>query len=429
MFIFVYMGLKSYFSGVFDAFIGKRYHSITDGNWYGNSFYSTGENYSNEPVTVASGSKISTVFTAVNTIAQDIAKLQYNVMKDGDDGKQVQKNNPIHRLIHTSPNKNTTAYNFWYSMMWNALTKGNGYAIIVRDANFIPSELVQVNCDYVTVLQEGGEVFYSVSGVGMVSSMDMIHIKMYSFDGICGVSPIMWNANVMGYKMKQDRYSAQAIGTKGTGFISSSGLAPDQGQQVADQYKSAISQGKIPFLGTMGATKWHNQLITPNEAQYIETKYQTNTEIYGIYRLPPAFAQNYEKATYANASQQDQVYVKHTLTPWLKLIEQECDKKLFKESNFYRTNPLYTKFNVNSILRGDIETRFKTYHDMILDGVYNADEVRSFENMPPQADGLGKKYYIQGAMVEKGVKPEEEEVDNSQRGLNGHSKEIERLLQ
>jgi HK97 family phage portal protein len=239
----------------------------------------------------------------------------------------------------------------------------------------------------------------------------------------------MWNANVMGYKIKQERYSAQAIGTKGTGFISSEGLSQEQGQQVADQYKEAISQAKIPFLGTQGATKWHNQLITPNEAQYIETKYQTNTEIYGIYRLPPAFAQNYERATYSNAGQQDQVYVKHTLTPYMKMIEQECNRKLFKEANTSRSNPLYTNFNVNGILRGDIETRFNTYHNMILDGVYNADEVRSLENMPPQADGLGQKYYIQGAMIEKGVEPEENNNPNEGRSMNGHDKEIEKLLQ
>jgi HK97 family phage portal protein len=422
------MGVKSYFSGVFDAFIGKRHYEQNSNPWYGSGYYPTGQNYANEAVSITSGSKISTVFTAINAISQDIAKLQFNVMKDGDNGKQVLKNNPIYRLIHTSPNENTTAFNFWYSVIWNALTEGNGYAVIVRDNNFIPTELIQVKSENVTVMKEGLDVFYRVGGE-MIPSSDMLHIKMHSIDGICGLSPIMWNANVMGYKIKQERYSAQAIGTKGTGFITSQGLKEDQGQQVADQYKEAINQGKVPFLGTMGDTKWHNQMITPNEAQYIETRLQTNSEILGIYRLPPAFAQNYERATYANASQQDQVYVKHTLTPWLKLIEQECDRKLFKEANSTRSNPFYTKFNVNSILRGDIETRFNTYHNMILDGVYSADEVRELENMPPQPDGLGKKYYIQGAMREKGTEPIDNNPNEAQRSVNGHDKEIERLLQ
>jgi HK97 family phage portal protein len=228
---------------------------------------------------------------------------------------------------------------------------------------------------------------------------------MYSEDGIEGISAIMHNANIMGYKIKQDKYSARAIGTKGTGFISSQGLTAEQGKVIATQMKSQQEAGKIPFLGTQGDTKWNNQMITPNEAQYIETKYQTNTEIYGIFRLPPAFAQNYERATYANAEQQDNVYVKHTLTPFLRMIEQECDRKLFRENNLNKSFPFFTKFNVNGILRGDIATRFKMYHDMILDGVFSADDVLGFEDMPSQPNGLGEKYYMQGAMIEKGTTP------------------------
>lgn len=420
------MGIKSFFLGRLDSFISKRYFNNGYSNYYGDLSYGIGDNYANENVSTTTGSRISTVFTAINTISQDIAKLQFNVMKDGNDGKQIIKTNPVYRLIHTSPNSNTTAFNFWYSVAWNALTEGNGYAVIIRDDKFVPTELIQVRSENVTIKKDGLDIFYSVGGE-MIPSTDMLHFKMYTIDGVCGMSPIMWNANVMGYKIKQERYSAQAIGTKGTGFITSQGLKEDQGQQVASQYKEAINQGKIPFLGTMGDTKWHNQMITPNEAQYIETRVQTNTELLGIYRLPPAFAQDYHRATYANASQQDQVYVKHTLTPWLKLIEQECDRKLFTEANMSRMNPFYTKFNVNSILRGDIETRFKTYHDMLLDGVYSADEVRELENMPPQPNGLGKKYYIQGAMVEKGTEPVEN--PNAERSMNGHDKEIERLLQ
>lgn len=426
MFNFGSMGLKSALSGFINGLKGKRSYYGSDG-YYPGSYY-VGENYAKEAVTVTTASKISTVYTCINTISQDIAKLPFNVMKDSKtEGRQVQKNNPVYKLIHTAPNDSTTAYNFWYAMMWNVLSRGNGYAIIIRDESHQPISLIQARTLDVTILCEGLDIFYRINGQ-IYPYTDVIHLKVNSVDCITGISPIMWNANLMGYKIKQERYSAQAIGTKGTGFITSEGLDAKQGQMIADQYKEALNQGKTPFLGTQGSTKWQNQMITPNEAQYIETKYQTNTEIYGIFRLPPAFAQNYEKATYSNAAQQDQVYVKHTLTPYIKMIEQECDSKLFTEANSNRSNPLFTNFNVNGILRGDIETRFKTYHDMILDGVYTADEVRKFENMPPQPDGLGKDPYIQGAMVKKGTEPIDSDP-NSNRSMNGHEKEIQKILQ
>lgn len=402
------MSIKSYISNLFLAFSGKgvdKRGSYAD-ELYGNIWAGiSGENDSGENVSVSRGSKISTVFTCINTISQDIAKLPFNVLKDSESGKTTQKSHPAYRLIHTSPNDNTTAFTFWYSLMWSALTKGNGLALILRDDMHNPSQLIQADWGKVRILQENNDVFYDVQGVGVFNSADVLHIKMYSQDGIVGMSPIMHNAQIMGYKIKQDKYSARAIGTKGTGFISSQGLTADQGAKIANQMKSQQEAGKIPFLGTQGDTKWNNQMITPNEAQYIETKYQTNTEIYGIYRCPPAFAQNYERATYANAEQQDNVYVKHTLTPWIRMIEQECDRKLFRENNLNKSFPFFTKFNVNGILRGDIAVRFKMYHDMILDGVFNADDVLTLEDMPSQPNKLGQKYYMQGAMIEKGTVP------------------------
>lgn len=421
------MGVKSYFSRVYNAVIDKRSHFQSGGTYY--SGFSSGQNDSNEFVSVDRGSKISTVFTCINTICQDIAKLPFNVLKDSENGKAVQKMNPVYRVIHTQPNENTSAFNFWYSIMWGALTKGNGIAIIIRDAMQNVTQLVQVDYDHVNVIMEGGSIFYSIDGMGTFPATEIFHIKMYTLNGsMTGFSPIMWNANVMGYKIKQEKYSAKAIGTKGTGFITSEGLVAEQGQKVAEQMRSQIEAGKIPFLGTKGKTDWHNQMITPNEAQYIETKMQTNQEIYGIFRLPPTFAQNYTETPYGNAEQQDLVYVKQTLTPWIRLIEQECDIKLFREVNKNKRFPLFTKFNLNGILRGDIKTRFEMYDKAMFGGMMNADEARDLEDMPPQANGVGKIYYVQSAMIEKGTTTEEP-TPPAERSINGHDKEIEKLLQ
>jgi len=310
-------------------------------------------------------------------------------------------------------------------MVWHALTKGNGLAIILRDELQNVESLIQIDWLNVNIIREQGSVFYDVNGVGVFPATEVFHIKMYCFNGMDGISPITYNANVMGYKIKQEKFSAKAIGTKGTGFITSQGLTQEQGQKIGEQMQTQIAASKIPFLGTQGETKWNNQMITPNEAQYIETKMQTNQEIYGIFRLPPTFAQNYKETPYGNAEQQDLVYVKQTLTPWIRLIEQECDRKLFRENNVNKTFPFFTKFNLNGILRGDIKTRFELYHNMILDGVFNADEVRNMEDMAPQPNDLGKLYMIQGAMIEKGTKPEDSST--SERSKNG--KEIEKLLQ
>ena len=120
--------------------------------------------------------------------------------------------------------------------------------------------------------------------------------------------------------------------------------------------------------------------------------------------MPPSFAQNYERATYANASQQDMVYVKHTLTPWLRMIEQECDSKLFSEANKVSSNPFFTKFNVNSILRGDIQAR-ADYYKTMKDGIMTTNEIRKLEDLPPVPEG--NVVQMQGAMIPLGTIPNE----------------------
>lgn len=394
---------NTYFKNLKSSLFNEKRSASSD--WIYKNFFSDvfGYNTSGEVVTVDTGSKISTVFTCINAISQDIAKLPFSVYRSKNGVKSINEEHPVHDLIHSKPSDHVGAFNFWYSIVFSMLRKGNGIAVINRNGLYEPDSLTFIEWDKVKMLSAGGDVFYEVRGEGTYPARDILHFKMYTLDGLTGVSPITWNASLMGYKLKQDRYSAAAIGTKGSGFISSEGLTASQGKELATSLKASIKNGTIPFLGTKGQTKWNQQIITPNEAQYIETKTQTNTEIYGIYRFPPAFAQNYERATFSNAEQQDLVYVKHTLTPWVKLIEQECDRKLFKEKSSSASIKNFTKFNLNGVLRGDIKSRKEFYQTMITSGIMNADEVREKEDLPPQPDGIGAKYYIQGAMIEKGT--------------------------
>ena len=408
-------------SRVWDAFVNKR-QSYSDHLYQQMSDFSY-NNESGEVVTVDRGSKISSVFTPVNAISQDIAKLPFGVFKEVDDVRKKEKRHPVYKLIHDSPNENTTAFNFWYSIMWSTLTKGNGLALIVRDDKHVPVEIRMIEWKSPHIVEEKGSLFYKINDM-LVPSRDLLHFKMYTLDGIVGVSPITWNAALMGYKLKQDKYSAKIIGTKGNGFISSEGLTAEQGKEVTKGMRASIEAGQIPFLGTRGRTQWNQQLMTPNEGQYIETKMQSNTEILGIYRFPPAMAQNYERATYANASQQDSVYVKHTLTPWARMIEQECNRKLFTENNKVSSSPYYTSFNFNGILKGDIEAR-ADYYKTMKDGIMTSNEIRKLENLPPVPDG--NKVMMQGAMIPLGTEPQENENNTASEQKEEQKNGYERL--
>jgi HK97 family phage portal protein len=348
---------------------------------------------SGETVSVKRGTSISTVFSCINVLAQDVAKLPYNVRRDVGDMVEIIKNNPVHYLLHTRPNDHTSAYNFWYRVVWDMLAYGNAYALIVKGSNSISKEFHLISPIDIELTVVENTVFYKYKKE-IFSQDDMLHFKMYSFDGIKGVSPIVYNAESFGYRLKLEKYKSNVIGAKPPGaLMSDANLTDLQYEQSMKWWKAQTeSPGKIPVLG--GGFKFQGFMIPPSEGQMIEAAKLNREEICGLYRIPPSLIQDYERATFSNAEQQDLVYLKYSLTPILKVIEQECDYKLFN-----RRSGLYTKFNIKAMLRGDIKSQAEWYKMLRSFGLSSGDEIRKMEDLPPLENDLGKMVFIQGAMI------------------------------
>jgi hypothetical protein len=84
-----------------------------------------------------------------------------------------------------------------------------------------------------------------------------------------------------------------------------------------------------------------------------------------------------------------------TLQPILTGYEQELTWKLFIDSEL--DDGYYVKFNVDTILRGDLKTRYEAYRTGIQGGFLMPNEARAKEDMPP-AEG-GDKLYANGNFI------------------------------
>ena len=93
--------------------------------------------------------------------------------------------------------------------------------------------------------------------------------------------------------------------------------------------------------------------FSPEQMQLLElSNFASNRS--RIYSLPPVFLQDLSDGTYSNTEQQDLHFVKHTLRRWIEQSEQEMNLKLFgRDSDFE------VRFNVDSLLRGDLKTRME----------------------------------------------------------------------
>ena len=113
--------------------------------------------------------------------------------------------------------------------------------------------------------------------------------------------------------------------------------------------------------------------ISPDQAQFLETrKFQLN-EIARIFRVPPHMVGDLEKSSFSNIEQQSLEFVKYTLEPWLVRWEQAMGRRLFTESE---KESYFIRFNVEGLLRGDYESRMNGYAVARQNGWMSANEDR-----------------------------------------------------
>ena len=232
---------------------------------------------------------------------------------------------------------------------------------------------------------------------------DVLHIPGLGFDGLVGYSPIAMAKNAIGMAIACEEYGAKffANGAAPGGVLEHPGTIKDPGR-VRESWQSTFggsgNANKIAVLEE--GMKYTPIGISPEQAQFLETrKFQIN-EIARIFRVPPHMVGDLEKSSFSNIEQQSLEFVKYTLEPWLVRWEQSIQRILLspEEKKSY-----FAKFNVEGLLRGDYASRMTGYATARQNGWMSANDIRELENMDriPAEEG-GDLYLINGNMLPLG---------------------------
>ena len=228
----------------------------------------------------------------------------------------------------------------------------------------------------------------------------MLHIPGLGFDGLVGYSPIAMAKNAIGMAIACEEYGAKffANGAAPGGVLEHPGTIKDP-QRVRESWQSTFggsgNANKIAVLEE--GMKYTPIGISPEQAQFLETrKFQIN-EIARIFRVPPHMVGDLEKSSFSNIEQQSLEFVKYTLDPWVIRWEQSIQRSLLSpdEKSVY-----FVKFNLEGLLRGDYQSRMNGYAIGRQNGWMSANDIRELENLDriPAEDG-GDLYLINGNML------------------------------
>ena len=356
--------------------------------------------------------QMTAVYACVRILSEAIAGLPVHLYQYTDKGsKEKAVKHPLYFLLHDEPNPEMTSFVFRETLMTHLLLWGNAYAQIIRNGKGEVLGLYPLMPNRMTVDRDDrGQIYYQYQvsdsdaptmkeGTVNLKKEDVLHIPGLGFDGLVGYSPIAMAKNAIGLSIATEEYGAKffANGATPGGILEYPGTVKDP-DRVRDSWNKGFSgrnSHKVAILEE--GMKYTPISISPNEAQFLETRKFQIDEIARIFRVPPHMVGDLEKSSFSNIEQQSLEFVKYTLEPWLMRWEQSINRALLSANE---KSTYFVKFNVDGLLRGDYQSRMNGYATGISNGFLSPNDVHRLENMDliPAEEG-GDDYYLNGGYV------------------------------
>lgn len=260
-------------------------------------------------------------------------------------------------------------------------TDGNLFIRIVKAAGKIarlqvlPPKQVHVTED------KRGNIIYIYNGD---VQENILHQKFMPIPGKPrGMGPIQ--------AARQEISGAIDIRDYATGWFNSSGQpsgllagpsikTTETANAIRDAWNKAATDpnntSRIRVLG--GDLKYTPLLLDPAEAQWLDARKFTVTDIARLFGIPSALmlvSLDGNSLTYSNVEQEWVAFTRFTLIEYLRKIEDVLSE----------LSPPGTKarFNLEALLRGDTSARYKSYSVGINSGFLTPDEARTIEGFKP----------------------------------------------
>ena len=345
------------------------------------------------PVNANTAMRVSTVFACVRLISGAVANLPLHIKERVVSETRVDRtDHQLWTVLRRRPNAWQTPSQFRRMMQAHLLLRGNAFAMIVRSGakvlGLIPLDPDRMKVKQLDSLRLAYEYTRRDGGVTRLAQEDVMHLVGLTLDGVNGVSVITYARETLGLSMAQEQHGSTTfknaarpsmviVHPKKLGKESLANL-----RESIEAYKQGgESEGKA--LVFEEGVQTHQISMTAEDAQWIESRKFSRTDIAMFFGVPPHMIGDTEKSTSwgSGIEQQSIGFVTYTLEDHLTTWEETINRDLIAEPN------IYSRFNRKALVRGDIKTRQGFYVSMLQWGVYSPNEVRKLEDENPREGG------------------------------------------
>jgi len=330
--------------------------------------------------------KIGAAYRCVQIIAQSVAGCPVQVRRRSD--KQV-----IDVPALSSERGGTTPFEMWETTVAHIALQGNAFLRKMRTRDgrvlaLLPIHPARVEVKVVDATEIGvpfAKLFVIDGRISdPLTERDVMHIPGLSLDGIMGISVISHLRQTFDLAASAERMANKFYdqGMLLSGFLSTpSDLNQEKAGILKDRWRAKLtgidSAYDVAVLDK--GAKFEKLSMSPSDAQFLETRKFSTTEIARLFGIPGWMINDQEKSTSwgTGMEQQWRTFVQITLQGYMQRIEQRLVRELADPATDQ------VKFKVEGLLRGDSVGRAAFYSSAITNGWMVPNEVRGLEDLEP----------------------------------------------
>lgn len=329
--------------------------------------------------------KLAGVSAAISLIAGTISTLPMDAWVKRDGQKNLMRpkpdwvNRPDVSFVDRTP--------FISSIIASLMLDGNAFVRVFRDSDGLPINLTVLNPTKIKVHQNGvGRVIFEYTEDGKkYTSDEILHIveSVMRPGQIRGVSRVEEMKDALGLGLALDSYAQRFFGQGTSGnyaLVTPQTLTEDQAKMLAKTVDARHG----------GWRKAHKTLVlhsgldikdigvNPEETQLLDSRRMFIEDLCRIWNIPSHMMNLPGTNTYASVEATQIEFVTHTLRPYVAIIENALSTLLQVYPNGIGA---FIEFNMNSLLRGDAQSRFTAYSQGIQAGILTANDARVAEGL------------------------------------------------
>lgn len=342
--------------------------------------------YSPVPVTVQRAMTHAASSACIDVLASSISTLPLDA---------VRGNGTIRRPVSPTPSliaqpSVLVENDVWlYSLADSMLSDGNGWGLVTAvDAATRPISIDLLDPSVVTdrrITDGIPNALVNGERKQVYPFGDLWHVpgKFVKAGSPFAESPVQRASSTIGAAIAARDFGSRYFGDGGHpgGIISSeTELSAEQATAIKRAFLNAVQGNREPAVLGAGLS-YTPIMVDPDDSQFLDLMRFCVEEACRFWRVPPAmvYAQTSgQSVTYANVSQADLAYLKHSLEWLLVRVEGALTRLL--------PRPQFARFNRNAFLRSDPKERWDIYDIRLRNRSITVNEVRALEDEEPFGD-------------------------------------------